>query len=51
MAKYQSYAEYKDSGVEWLGNVPQHWALVPCRAVVDHIVEKILIMHWTIICH
>ncbi|WP_151789565.1 restriction endonuclease subunit S [Acinetobacter nosocomialis] len=40
MAKYQSYAEYKDSGVEWLGNVPQHWALVPCRAVVDHIVEK-----------
>lgn len=40
MAKYQSYAEYKDSGVEWLGDVPQHWALVPCRAVVDHIVEK-----------
>lgn len=40
MAKYQKYAEYKDSGVEWLGNVPQHWALVPCRAVVDHIVEK-----------
>ncbi|WP_110974205.1 restriction endonuclease subunit S [Acinetobacter sp. WCHAc060042] len=40
MAKYQTYAEYKDSGVEWLGNVPQHWALVPCRAVVDHIVEK-----------
>jgi len=40
MAKYQAYAEYKGSEVEWLGNVPQHWALVPCRAVVDHIVEK-----------
>ncbi len=23
--KYQAYAEYKDSGVEWLGNIPMHW--------------------------
>jgi len=23
--KYQAYAEYKDSGVEWLGDVPEHW--------------------------
>ncbi|TCB37501.1 restriction endonuclease subunit S [Acinetobacter sp. ANC 4910] len=25
MAKYQKYAEYQDSGVEWLGEVPSHW--------------------------
>lgn len=25
MAKYQKYAEYKDSGVEWLGDIPSHW--------------------------
>ena len=25
MAKYQQYAEYKDSGVEWLGEIPSHW--------------------------
>jgi type I restriction enzyme S subunit len=25
MAKYQKYAEYKDSGVEWLGEIPNHW--------------------------
>ncbi len=25
MAKYQKYAEYKDSGVEWLGEIPIHW--------------------------
>lgn len=25
MAKYQAYAEYKDSGVEWLGKIPSHW--------------------------
>ncbi|EMX2133910.1 restriction endonuclease subunit S [Citrobacter werkmanii] len=25
MAKYKAYPEYKDSGVEWLGNIPSHW--------------------------
>ena len=27
MAKYQKYAEYKDSGVEWLGAIPKDWEL------------------------
>lgn len=40
MAKYQKYAEYKDSGVEWLGEIPSHWKSVTCRGVVEHIVEK-----------
>ena len=25
MSKYQAYPEYKDSGVEWIGNIPVHW--------------------------
>ena len=25
VAKYQKYTEYKDSGVEWLGEIPSHW--------------------------
>lgn len=29
MSRYKAYAEYKDSGVEWLGNVPSHWTI--CR--------------------
>lgn len=29
MAKYDKYAEYKDSGVDWLGNIPSHWEIVP----------------------
>lgn len=24
-AKYKAYAEYKNSGVEWLGKIPSHW--------------------------
>lgn len=25
VAKYQKYAEYKDSGIVWMGDVPKHW--------------------------
>ncbi|CDG18648.1 restriction endonuclease subunit S [Xenorhabdus doucetiae] len=28
MAKYKAYPEYKDSGVEWLGEVPCHWKVI-----------------------
>ncbi|HDC4684269.1 TPA: restriction endonuclease subunit S [Enterobacter cloacae] len=28
MAKYKAYPEYKDSGVEWLGEIPNHWKTV-----------------------
>lgn len=27
MAKYQRYAEYKDSGVDWLGEIPSGWEM------------------------
>lgn len=27
MSHYKSYPAYKDSGVEWLGRVPEHWEL------------------------
>ncbi|HGU6767630.1 TPA: restriction endonuclease subunit S [Klebsiella pneumoniae] len=28
MAKYKAYPEYKDSGVEWLGEIPIHWEML-----------------------
>lgn len=28
MAKYKTYSECKDSGVEWLGKIPAHWKTV-----------------------
>lgn len=28
MSKYQAYESYKDSGVEWLGEIPKHWEAV-----------------------
>ncbi|MEQ9369069.1 MAG: restriction endonuclease subunit S [Coleofasciculus chthonoplastes F3-SA18-01] len=27
MGKYQGYEKYKDSGVEWLGEIPEHWEI------------------------
>ena len=27
MKELQPYPEYKDTGIEWLGNVPRHWSL------------------------
>jgi type I restriction enzyme S subunit len=27
MSHYKPYQTYKDSGVEWLGKIPEHWAL------------------------
>ncbi len=37
---FPRYPAYKDSGVEWLGEVPEHWQLVPCRGFVDECTEK-----------
>ncbi|WKE04182.1 restriction endonuclease subunit S [Enterobacter asburiae] len=29
MAKHKAYPEYKDSGVEWLGEIPLNWSYIP----------------------
>ena len=29
--KYKAYPEYKDSGVEWLGEIPGHWDVLPIK--------------------
>jgi type I restriction enzyme, S subunit len=37
---FPRYEKYKESGVEWLGDVPQHWGIQPCRAVVSDVNER-----------
>jgi len=32
---YQPYPKYKDSGVEWLGQVPEHWDVSPLKRIVS----------------
>jgi type I restriction enzyme, S subunit len=37
---FPRYPQYKDSGVEWLGEVPGHWEVRPCRAIVQERTAK-----------
>ena len=31
VGRFKPYPEYKDSGVEWLGEIPAHWQVAPLR--------------------
>lgn len=31
----EKYSEYKDSGVQWLGEIPSHWKAVPFKSVFE----------------
>ncbi|WP_224653187.1 restriction endonuclease subunit S [Pectobacterium versatile] len=39
MAKYKAYPEYKDSGVEWLGEIPNDWQILCGKYVFKEIKE------------
>ena len=34
------YVAYKPSGVEWLGDVPAHWEILPNRAIFAEVIER-----------
>ncbi|MEO7724688.1 MAG: restriction endonuclease subunit S, partial [Chthoniobacterales bacterium] len=36
----QPYAEYKESGQEWLGELPAHWSLLPNRALFEEVKDR-----------
>lgn len=42
MAKYKAYPEYKDSGVEWLGEIPTHWICTQVKYGYDITLGKML---------
>ena len=40
IADLSPYPAMKDSGVSWLGDVPQHWKVLPSRAVFVEVNER-----------
>ena len=36
----ERYSEYKDSGVQWLGEIPGHWKAVRVKALLSERVDK-----------
>jgi type I restriction enzyme S subunit len=40
MSRYKAYPEYQDSGVEWVGDIPDSWQVTPLFSVASTGVEK-----------
>jgi type I restriction enzyme S subunit len=40
MSRYKAYCEYKKSGLEWLGDIPNDWQIVYSKAVFSERNEK-----------
>jgi len=38
--RYKAYPEYQDSGVEWLGHVPGHWAIRRLKLLIREVDER-----------
>ena len=36
----ERYSEYKDSGVQWLGEIPSHWEIKQLRSFLKMFSEK-----------
>jgi len=39
-SSFPKYPAYKDSGVEWLGVVPEHWGVSPLKWLVEQVTDK-----------
>src|ERR1035437_10143153 len=39
--KYETYPEYKDSGVEWLGKIPKEWGAQKIVSIFDFPNQKV----------
>ena len=37
MNKFEKYSSYKDSGVDWLGEIPEHWEIMKTTHVFNKI--------------
>ncbi|GKR24899.1 hypothetical protein [Aeromonas caviae] len=35
MSQYKAYPAYKDSGVEWIGQVPEHWQVKRLKHLIS----------------
>ncbi|MHB0896642.1 MAG: restriction endonuclease subunit S, partial [Spirochaetales bacterium] len=40
ISQLKPYPEYKESGQDWLGNIPAHWVLLPNRAIFFEVKDR-----------
>ncbi len=41
MSRYRAYSEYKDSGLQWLGDMPSHWALRKSKYIFNRVQREV----------
>jgi type I restriction enzyme S subunit len=41
MSRYKAYPEYKDSGLQWLGEMPSHWVLRKSKYVFNRVQREV----------
>ncbi len=46
MSHYKPYPAYKDSGVEWLGQVPEHWGVRQLRSIAVETLDGFVDGDW-----
>ena len=40
----RSYPEYKDSGIEWLGEIPKHWEILKQNVLILKNLKKVVLV-------
>src|SRR5690625_217291 len=40
MSELKPYPKYKDSGVEWIGEIPEHWSVKPLFTILEEVKNK-----------
>ncbi|MGB7510134.1 MAG: restriction endonuclease subunit S [Pelodictyon phaeoclathratiforme] len=40
MSRYEKYPAYKDSGVEWIGEIPEHWEVKRLKQTMSLVTKK-----------
>ena len=46
----QSYLAYKDSGLEWLGQVPEHWRMIRAKGLFDKVERPVRLHDKVVTC-
>jgi type I restriction enzyme S subunit len=41
VSRYKAYLEYKDSGLQWLGDMPSHWALRKSKYIFNRVQREV----------
>ena len=40
MTPAKGFAEMKDSGIEWIGEIPAHWSITRMKSILENITVK-----------